>query len=101
MIPARFSQIELNTAIASRVKSAGGIRTRDRKFPAFGVDHSNHYSIETRHSKQRNANVNSGLNRDKCKSTRGIRTRDIKSTNLRGERSSQLDHRHITHSMLV
>ena len=31
--------------------------------------------------------VNSGLDRDKCKSTRGIRTRDIKSARLMGERS--------------
>ena len=45
-------KLELNTAIASRVKSAGGIRTRDRKFQAIGVDRSNHYSIETRHSKR-------------------------------------------------
>ena len=56
MIPARFSQLELNrelnTVIVSRVKSAGGIRTRHRKFQAIEVERSNHYSIETRHLKR-------------------------------------------------
>ena len=55
MIPACFSQIELNrelnTVMVPRVKSAGGIRTRDRKFQAFEVERSNHYSIDTRHLK--------------------------------------------------
>ena len=56
MIPVRFSQLELNrelnTAVASRVKSTGGIRIRDRMFQEFGVVRSNHYSIETRHLKR-------------------------------------------------
>ena len=58
MIPVRFSQLELNrerelnTAMASRVKSTGGIRIRDRKFQEFGVERSNNYSIETRHLKR-------------------------------------------------
>ena len=47
MIPARFLIV-----IASRIKSAGGIRTRDRKFQAFGVERPNHYAIETRHLKR-------------------------------------------------
>ena len=38
--------------MASHVKSTGEIRTQDRKFMAFGVEHSNHYSIETRHLKR-------------------------------------------------
>ena len=53
MIPVRFSQLELNrelnAVIASRVKNTNGIRTRDRKFQAFEIERSNHYSIETRH----------------------------------------------------
>ena len=40
------SLIELNTVMASCVKGACGIRTRDRKFQ---VERSNHYTIETRH----------------------------------------------------
>ena len=56
MIPVRFSQLdlnrELNTVVASRVKSTGGIRIRDRKFQEFGVERSNYYSIETRHLKR-------------------------------------------------
>ena len=57
MIPVRFSQLELNrelnTVVASHdVKSTGGIRIRDSKFQEFGVERSNHYSIETRHLKR-------------------------------------------------
>ena len=56
MIPVRFFSIRVKwsyTVIASRIKSAGGIRTRDRKFQAFnGVERSNHYTIETRHIKR-------------------------------------------------
>ena len=56
------------------------------------------YRDETSVGMQR---VNSGLNRDKCKSTSGIRTRDIKSTCLIGEHSKPLVHRHITQKVLV
>ena len=56
------------------------------------VERSNHYTIETRHLKRWYValRVNKGLNRDKCKSTIGIQTRDIPSTRLRGERSNHL-----------
>ena len=40
------------TVIASRIKSAGGIRTRDRKYQAFGFECSNHYTNETRRLKR-------------------------------------------------
>ena len=39
------------TVIASRIKSAGGIRTRESKFLVIRVERSNHYTIETRHLK--------------------------------------------------
>ena len=67
MIPVHFSQLQLNrglnTVISPRIKSTGEIRTRDRKFQAFGVEHSNHYSIETKRVDMQH--VNCGLNRDK------------------------------------
>ena len=55
MIRARFFSIRVKqsfTVIDSRVKSAGRIRTRDRKFKAIGVERSNHYTIGTRHLKR-------------------------------------------------
>ena len=55
MIPVRFFSIRVKysyTVIASRIKSAGAIRTRDRKFQEFGAERSYRYTIETRHLKR-------------------------------------------------
>ena len=53
MIPARFFSIRVKKSYsASRIKSVVEIRTRDRKFLAFGVERSNHYTIETRYLKR-------------------------------------------------
>ena len=72
--------------MASRVKSTGGIRIRDRKFQESNaltttLSRQDTWSVGMQH-------VNSGLNGDKCKSASGIRTRDIKSTHSDGESSN-------------